>query len=101
MPRGRGRGKSRGNNSRRRAIHNLFLASDGTCGRCVAEVQPTDRDVELDNVVNPPIPPDAPNDEETTGVERADVEMCSKCCRISTEFFKLDFQSVSTLYIQL
>ena len=77
MPRGRGRGKSRGNNSRRCAIHNLFLASDGTCGRCVTEVQPTDRDVELDNVVNPPIPPDAPNDEETTGVERADVEMCS------------------------
>ena len=92
MPRGRGRGKSRANNSRRCTIHNLFLASDGTCGRCVTEVQPTDRDVELDDVVIPPIPPDAPIGVEIAEVGTTFVETCEKCSRTASDNYRLDFQ---------
>ena len=87
MPRVRGRGRS-AIVRRKCPVHNYFLGSDGVCARCNEnEQQQVDagQDVAADNV-NPPIPPDAPNDEETTGVERADVEMCGKCCRISTIF---------------
>ena len=92
MPRGRGR---KVNNSRRCPIHNLFLASGGVCGRCVIEAQETERDVELDDVVNSPIPPDAPIGVESAEVETTNVEMCQKCCRTTTDNYKLDFHSLN------
>ena len=55
-------------------------------------MQPTDRDVELDGVVNSPILPDAPIGVEIAEVETTTVEMCEKCRRTSTDNYRLDFQ---------
>ena len=101
MPRGRGRGRSGGTARRKCPVHNCFVGADGVCGRCASQVEQqqqveSDQDDQTTSNGNVPNPPDAPNGEETTGVERADVEMCGKCCRISTDFFKLDFPSVQT-----
>ena len=91
MPRGRGRGRSSIANSRRRCeVHNWFMAADGVCSRC----QESERDQENVTDVNPPIPPDAPNDEETPEVETTSVEMCEKCCRTTTDEYRLDFQTI-------
>ena len=94
MPRGRGRGSNRIN--RRCPVHNSFVGRDGICARC-EEGEQEQRDEVTATVVNDvssPNPPDAPNDEEMRDVEMVVTEMCDKCCRISTDNYKLDFQSV-------
>ena len=99
MPRGRGR---KANKSRKCAVHNLFLARDGVCVRCVTEVQPTDRDVELDDVVNPPIPPDPPIGVEIAEVETTIMEMCEiseKCRRTSTDNYRLFNNGYSIIHL--
>ena len=97
MPRGRGRGRSR-SNQRRCAVHSTFLGSEGVCVRCHEQSQQQHDEAggTAMNDTNSPFPPDAPNDVETTGLERVDVEMCRKCCRTSTDIYRLDFQSVHT-----
>ena len=82
----RGRGKSRVNNSRRCPIHNV--SGEWCCVWKMSGERAT-TNVQTVNDDNPPISPDAPNN-----VEMIDTKRCDKCCRSSTDNYKLDFQSV-------
>ena len=75
-------------------MHNSFVGADGVCGRCASQVEQhqqveSDQDDQTTSYGNVPNPPDAPNDLETS-----EMEMCLKCCRTSTDKYKLNFQSL-------
>ena len=90
-PKSRSRGRSRSASSRIRCpSHNVFVGADGVCGRCETRQQGEDQEAATTpNDDNPPVPPNDRNDSEMAEVE----EMCAKCCRTSTNAYKLHFQS--------
>ena len=90
MPRGRGRGRS-AIVRRRCNIHNTFIGGDGVCARCEEQGQQQQLEEGEQTTVNNddvPIPPDVPNGAETRQ------EMCAKCCRTTTDNYRLDFQTL-------
>ena len=89
MPRGRRRGRN-AIVRRRCEVHNCFIGVDGVCARC----QESQIIQQEQDDVNSPNPPDASNDEEMRDEEMVVTEMCDKCCRVSTDHYKLDFQSI-------
>ena len=61
----------------------------------VRRVRIQQHDAEQDlTAVNVPNPPEVPNDVESAEVETTIVEMCEKCCRTTTDEYKLDFHSM-------
>ena len=90
-PQSKSRGRSRSVSSRSRCpFHNVFVGADGVCGRCDARRQGEDQqEATTTNDDNSPVPPDNTNDSEMPEL----MVKCAKCCRTSTDEYKLVFQT--------